>query len=301
MISTEFRERIISTFGSKGERWLVNLPTLIAYCEEVWEITECSPIEKLSYHYVTTARRLDGTNIILKCGVPTPELDNEIAALTHFNGDGAVRLLGSDRSKGIILLELLEPGELLKSIRKDEQATEIAALVMKKLWKPILKPASFPTIEQWFKGLSRLYKHFNNSTGPFPSALVDKANKLSQELMASQGERVLLHGDLHHENILSATREPWLVIDPKGVIGEREYEVGALLRNPFPEITNSFELDKILAHRASQLSEILTFDKQRILAWSFAQAVLAAWWCFEDTGINWDKMLICASALDKMT
>jgi streptomycin 6-kinase len=97
------------------------------------------------------------------------------------------------------------------------------------------------------------------------------------------GASVVLHGDLHHFNILAATRQPWLAIDPKGVVGEAEYETGALLRNPVPDIRNHPRLGELLSRRISQLADELGFDKGRIRCWAIAQAVLSAWWTYEDS------------------
>ncbi len=85
--------------------------------------------------------------------------------------------------------------------------------------------------------------------------------------------------------------DSWLAIDPKGVVGEREYEVGALLRNcllssPLPE--------RILARRVSQLAEELGFERERVLGWGLAQAVLSAWWIIEDGGQIWGEAIACA-------
>jgi streptomycin 6-kinase len=108
---------------------------------------------------------------------------------------------------------------------------------------------------------------------------------------------VLLHGDLHHHNILSAERQPWLALDPKGVIGEPAYEVGALLRNPFPQILSLPGPGRLLARRVDQLAAELDFDRQRLVGWGIAQAVLAAWWSFEDHGHGWQGCLTCAELL----
>jgi len=102
------------------------------------------------------------------------------------------------------------------------------------------------------------------------------------ELICSMSDPIVLHGDLHHWNILSATREPWLALDPKGVVGEHEYEVGAWLRNPFPQILETSNARGFTARRVDQLVEGLGFDRSRIIAWAFCQAVLAALWSFEE-------------------
>lgn len=134
-------------------------------------------------------------------------------------------------------------------------------------------------------------------TGPFPGVLVKTAETLFAELSGSMAEAVLLHGDLHYANILAAERRPWLALDPKGVVGEPAYEVGALLRNPMPELLTQRQPGRILKRRADQLAEELGFDRARLLGWGLVQAVLAAWWSVEDRGHGWEPWIACAELL----
>ena len=113
--------------------------------------------------------------------------------------------------------------------------------------------------------------------------MLDRAEGLYAELSASQGPRVLLHGDLHHYNILEDARRGWLAIDPKGVLGERAFEAGAMLRNPLGEM-RQFADAAIISRRTAILTELLGLDRQRILGWAFSQAVLSALWSIEDGG-----------------
>jgi streptomycin 6-kinase len=235
---------------------------------------------------------------VLKLGVPNPELLTEIEALRIYDGRGCVQLLAADREQGALLLERLEPGMPLRGADDDdERATAIAAGVMRRLWRPLPPEHPFPSVARWAAGLGRLRKRFEGATGPLPCALVERAEDLFRALIASMAEPVLLHGDLHHDNILAAEREPWLAIDPKGVVGEPAYEVGALLRNPFPEILSMPQPGRILARRVDQLAGELGFDRDRILGWALAQAVLAAWWCLEDRVPGWEGFIECAELL----
>jgi len=88
-------------------------------------------------------------------------------------------------------------------------------------------------------------------------------------------------GDLHHDNILEDERRGWLAIDPKGVVGETAFETGALLRNPGPDPALWADAKTIL-RRTAILAERLGLERQRILAWCFAQAALSALWRLED-------------------
>jgi streptomycin 6-kinase len=114
----------------------------------------------------------------------------------------------------------------------------------------------------------------------------------------SAAEPVLLHGDLHHENILAARREPWLSIDPKGVVGEPAYEVGALLRNPNRRILAWPNLARVMERRIRQLSDELGFE--RVRGWGMSQAILAAVWSCED-GADTTHGLACAEAIAAVT
>jgi len=282
-----FVRTITSLFEARGVAWLEELPTLIGQCEARWSLRVGAPFV-LSYNYVAPATRADGTEIVLKLGVPNPEMHTEIEALRLYNGRGIAQMFYGNGEEGILLLERLQPGSMLSELEDDEAATAIAATVMRQLWQPAPAEHSFPTIAKWAQGLDRLRAEFDGGTGPFPPQLVAQAEILFGELIASMGTPVLLHGDLHHFNILTAEREPWLAIDPKGIVGEPAYEVGALLRNPNQEIATN---PKILARRIDQLSAELAIDRARIVGWGLAQAVLSGWWSYEDEGHGWEPMI----------
>lgn len=92
---------------------------------------------------------------------------------------------------------------------------------------------------------------------------------------------MLVHGDLHHDNVLNSNRDSWLAIDPKGIAAEPAYETGAMIRNPYDKMSRQPDLKSTLSRRIAILSEELGFDRQRILQWGFAQTVLSAVWNVE--------------------
>ena len=127
--------------------------------------------------------------------------------------------------------------------------------------------------------------------------LMDYSVGLAKDLCASMGEQVLLHGDLHQDNMLSSRRAPYLAIDPKGVIGEREYELGAFIRNPINKISTMSGLPRFFNRRLDQIKAETNFARERIQHWSMVQAVLAAYWQIEDNGGDGGEWLRCAEAL----
>ncbi len=295
----DFIRTIQDVHGEQGAAWLVALPDLINECTRRWDLTVLPPFP-LSYNYVAPALHRDSRQVVIKLGVPNEELTCEIAALRLYDGQGAAQLFDADADRGILLIEQLTPGTPLNDLPDDEQATRIAAEVMQTLWRPLPPDHPFPTTADWAAGLGRLRDRFDGGTGPMPARLVDRAEGLFRDLLASSAPPVLLHGDLHHENILAATRAPWLALDPKGVAGEPAYEVGALLRNP-PGVDQWPDLKRAQMRRVAILAEMLGLDRQRIANWTVAQAVLAAWWGFEDHGHVWEGAIQIAEAMQELT
>ena len=115
-----------------------------------------------------------------------------------------------------------------------------------------------------------------------PVQYLNKARQLRDDLLVTSSESVLLHGDLHHDNMLQ-NGDDWIVIDPKGVIGEPAYEVAAFIRNPIPELLVLNNAASIISYRIARFAEILELPERRILDWCFVQAVLAWAWALEDS------------------
>ena len=282
--------------GAAGAEWLERLPAIIADCERRWSLTVDSPFPEISANYVAPAVLADDTPAVLKISFPEEEFTAEAKALGLFDGRGAVRLLELDLDQGAMLLERLEPGVPLDTIEEDEEAISIATDVLRQLWRPAPADHPFPLVSDWAQGLVRLRRHFGGETGPLPAALVKEAEALFEELIPSQAEPRLLHGDLHHGNILAAHRRPWLAIDPKGVIGEPAFDTGALLYNPV-ELLDAPRPAKLLERRIDRLAEELDLDGARVRGWGLSRAVLAAYWGWEDGGEVWEEALAFAELL----
>ena len=272
----KFTQTILELHGAQGQAWLASLPELISLCARRWSLTILPPFP-LSYHYVAPAVDSSGGQYVLKLGVPDPILADEIAALRHFAGGGAARLAYGDAQAGVLLIERLLPGRRLSEFVDDEEATRIAAGVMRQLWKAPPVEHNFPTVARWAAGLKRLRAEFAGGCGPFPAALVERAESLFAELLPSSADPVLLHGDLHQENILYDQQRGWLAIYPQGVIGEPAFEPGALLYNPLPHIAAWPDLPRVLIRRLDLLAETLSLDRQRLHGWGLARAVLSGW------------------------
>lgn len=297
--------RTVRATYDDGAAWLESLPDLLAEAADAWGLTLDAPFANLSYNYVAPAECADGTDAVFKAGPPNPELTSEMAALAVWDGRGAARLLRSDPTRGWLLVERLRPGDLLTPMADtdDDAATRIAAAAMAALWRPLPEGHAFPDLARWTRELSNLRRFFGGGTGPFPERLVARAESLREELLATQSAPVLLHGDLHHHNILRAGGDVWRAIDPKGLAGEPCYEVTALLRNP--DISGWPDLEAKLARRVEILAQSLGFAPERMLAWALVQTVLSIWWGYDESDpspdpSSWAGDLRVAEALDRL-
>ena len=239
--------------------------------------------------------RLDGSPAVLKVQWPDRESEHEANALAAWGGNGAVRLIDYDAERRALLIERCEPGTPL-SAENPNLAMEILIGLLPRLWIPA--PAAIPSLSdevtRWFQSLPRRWQRAGR---PIERRLVDAALESMHSLVSTQGDQVLVHQDLHADNVLRAKREPWLAIDPKGLIGEPAYETGSLLRNPRLQLLQMPYPARILARRIDQLAEELDVDHARIRNWGLAQAVLSAWWSVEDSGSVGKFSLACAELL----
>lgn len=301
-IPESFARTQASLRGEAGLDWLGRLPALVDEVARRWSLGVGRPFPNLTYNWVAPAIREDGSPAVLKMSFPRDrEFGTEAAALAAFGGRGICRLLELDPGRGAMLLEHLRPGRPLTEVGDDEEATAAAAGVMRRLWRPAPPGHAFPAVSDWAGGFARLRRRYGGGTGPMPERLVGEAEALFADLLSSEGEPLLLHGDLHQENILSADaadegRGPWLAIDPKGVVGEAAYEPAALLHNPAGTLAAPDPKGQ-LERRLDVISGELGLDRARVRAWGLAQAVLAAYWGLEDGGRVWEEALDFARLL----
>ena len=195
---------------------------------------------------------------------PHRESEHEAAALELWDGDGAVRLLRHDSEEHALLLERCVPGTPL-STAGQEGALDVFVELLPRLWKPAGRPFRSLTEEAawWAEYLPR------QDWGVAPE-LLEAALEALRELPGTQGEQVLLHQDLHADNVLAAQREPWLAIDPKPLAGEREFGIAPIVRSR--KLGHS---ERDVLHRFDRVTAELGLDRERARGWTIAQAV--AW------------------------
>jgi streptomycin 6-kinase len=243
-----------------------------------WHLADLRPLSKRSFSTVYQATRTtDQIAVILKIGADIKSIEQEALTLRSYNAKSAAILYDVDETNCAILIELVSPGTDLKVLfpDQDDQAIQITSQVIKELHTaPLLDKSSLPTLQAWLGNFSY--------SSHIPASMLEKAKKLSTTLIASTQNTVLLHGDLHHENILKSDSRGYLAIDPKGIVGDAAYEVVPFLCNPLPEILHHPTLSSLWKHRTRSFSSLLCIDENRLRLFCFVHAVAAATWAIED-------------------
>lgn len=254
--------------GLTHDTWLARVPELLLGCAEEWDLRLGDPYELGAAGYAVRVELSDGTAAVLKLIYPHREAEHEAEALRVWDGDGAVRLLAYDEGRWAMLLERCEPGTLLARAEPDE-ALAVLIDLLPRLWKRVDAPFR-PLAEEARWWVDSLPADWESAGRPFERRLLDAAIDRLRALADSQGEEVLLHQDLHGDNVLAAQREPWLAIDPKPLVGEREFAVAPIVRDP--ELGHS---RRDVLHRLDRLTAELGLDRDRARGWTIGQTI--AW------------------------
>ena len=221
-----------------------------------------------------------GERAMLKVYKPDSDEAPGARYLMAHKGLGTVRVLEADEAA--ILIERIMPGTMLKELPvqgRDDEATHIVCDTILKLQQSRAPIAGWPGHEVQKTEFKR-----RNAIPPLTADIAARAEAMLLELEATQKDTVLLHGDLHHDNILFDETRGWLAIDPKGIVADLAYELAAPLRNPI-ESPDMFLSPAQMDRRVRIYCERLSLDRQRVLGWSFARNCVAALWYADRTPV----------------
>lgn len=259
--------------------WLARLPQLAAECAALWGLELEEPLDT-PHSLVVPAGEA-----VLKLNSPSHrEAEHEADALERWAGAGAVRLLERDDARRAFMCERCVPGTRLWDAQADEQA--VVAELLPRLQLEPAEPHPFAYLadeaERWAEEVPRRYELGGR---PFERSLLDFAMEVFRS--ADRSARFLGNQDLHGGNVLRAQREPWLVIDPKPLVGERELNGVGLLRNaarPHGSSTGSMR-------RWLDVLADLGLDRERLRRWSAAHALAWGW----DVEGGWSERSVAAA------
>ena len=243
-------------------------PAIVAQCLERWELTPETPFERSLVSIAMPVTRGDRSEAVLKVQFPHWESDEEALALEMWDGNGAIRLLDHAEDLHALLLERCHPGEPLSN-QEPTYALDVITTLLERTW--LSEPEGIRSLDNetslW---VANLRDQMSRDSLPYDRRLAELAVETLIDLAASQHDCVLLHQDLHGDNVLSAEREPWLIIDPKPLSGEKAFGLAPVI--------SSYEFGHSRAAvrwRIDKLVESLGVDRARSVGWAFSRTV--AW------------------------
>lgn len=276
-LNAQFIRNIEDLYGAQGTVWIKALPKMLAELCDKYHLRFQQSFSNLTYHFVAIVeQQKTQQSAILKIAPVDHNHMQEARWLQSFD-EGVPKIFWIDESYHAYLMEQVLPGKSLASYAQidDEEATRIVCRTIKNL-------QTHQTAQLACKPLSELGKAFAVLKNIIAPQIRSKAESLFQTL-TSTGHCVLLHGDLHHDNILSSG-DTWKVIDPHGYVGDPVFEIGPMIYNPKEAFPAHLPLSQIIDTRFNIITEELDFDAQRIKAWAFCMSILSIAWTVEDHG-----------------
>ena len=268
--------------------WFAALPAMVDDWCERWSITLHPEIPNLSYTVVLLGTSDEAGEVVLKLAPPGMEFSSEVAGLAAFQGPGVVRLIHADTTAAGMLMERVVPGTPLRAFDDridDATATAIGASMLKRPWRPAPpEPGDLIPLRRWFRDLFRLRDQLRDGRVDLPISRdsVEYAAAIAEDLLRTP-DPVVLHGDLHHGNILENAAGGWTAIDPKGLIGDRAYDVGTWMLNGWPA-SEPGDQESIQRRRVDIFADGLDLPRERVIAGALVHATLViAWACVEST------------------
>ncbi|MCR6486486.1 aminoglycoside phosphotransferase family protein [Amycolatopsis sp. OK19-0408] len=267
-----FADRAPRVLGAEAVPWLAALPDLAAGYARKWGLTFEGEAMHGYVGVVQPARLADGTPVVLKLGWRDEESADEPLALSTWAGRGAVLLLDSAPEDGVLLLERLDAGRTLDDLPLRDAVPLIGELA-RRLAVPAPSSMRRRLRAEAATLTEELPRRWASLGRPFEKRLIDDAVAICRELGPDAGE-VLVNEDLHFQNVLAGTREPWLVIDPKPLAGDLEWGVIPLFWNRFTESTLDERFALIVASQE--------LDASKARAWTLVRAVQNWIWMAEE-------------------
>ncbi|MEU9301211.1 aminoglycoside phosphotransferase family protein [Streptomyces sp. NPDC048269] len=219
---------------------------------------------------VVLVRYADGTPAALKLAPPHARPDRELAALAHWGGFGAVRVLDSRHHEedGALLLERLHPEVSLRSLPEAKALLE-ASGTLRRLW--VAPPAG-----HFWETVAERSEQQSVALRAAPAeikALADSALAMRDELVAAPPEELLLHGNFRQGKVLGGERAPWLTVGPDPLVGERAYDLARLVRDRLEDQMATSAGPAGARRRVNKLADVLEVDRDRLRGWSVFRAV----------------------------
>ena len=280
----QFPERFLRyatrEFGSEGEAWLAELPAILRRCCDKWGLTLGRPTAEIKVNYIAYVEMGTGAEAVLKVGVPHGDFSTEMEALAIYGGRGINRLIDCDKALNAMLLDRLRPGKMLDSVEDVREQSAIAARILQQLHAtPPPSNHALPHFMDWMHSAfadASSCKDRVRARGYIEQ--IPRVESMLKILMEPDEPQILLHGDLHHWNILSDAGRGWLAIDPKGVIGASCLDVGRFINNAMGFGETAANKRQILLEAVAVFSDVLGENEERMFAGAFCDKIMGSSW-----------------------
>ncbi|MFP6805765.1 MAG: aminoglycoside phosphotransferase family protein [Pseudomonadales bacterium] len=286
---------IVQEFGDSGKAWVANYRNLLDQCIEQWSLKLLGMASAgLDINVIFFCEDKQGRQLVLKIGHPHPEQGTEIIALRHYAlrqhaGRHVVRIVDWNDDSGAFLMDRIRTGDQFRRFATDISRSKLPIPLFAELSIPAAHIEGLPTYQDWLEKGFAAYRGnlVPGNVRPEYLGYMEVAESVFSGLCKRHPEPYLLHGDLHHENILQGEAGQWIAIDPKGVIGPRILECGRFVHNFIEDEiegastigdANDEQIRVVLQIRLENLSNTMKLDRSDIAAAGYVDLVLGTCW-----------------------
>jgi streptomycin 6-kinase len=252
--------------------WLSSVPATVAHLCSKWSIELDPVIPDTVITLVLFGHSPELGQVVIKSSPLADEFRAEATALRLAAGADVSRLHDVDFEHSAMVVERIVPGTQLRDVpMSDEDATRLAAELVRDFWRPVEDPTGLHPLRRWMRSL------FDWTPRPelLASDLVEQAQELAAELLAGSTRAYLLHGDFQHHNLLQRASGDWTIIDPKGLHGDPGFDIAAWMYNP-SWVSGRSDYLNLAARRIAICSKAWGIPEDELAAWAFVGAVLNA-------------------------
>jgi streptomycin 6-kinase len=260
--------------------WLDEVPATIADLCKKWSIDIDHVVPDTYVTLVVLGHSDELGPVVVKSSALADEFLTEVTALNLAAGENVARVYDLDVERSAMVIERIVPGTQLRDAAlSDAVATRLAAETVATFWRPVPDPVNLHPLRRWMRAL------FDWSPRPdlIDPGLIRQAQDVAAALLARSTRSCLLHGDFQHHNLLQRSTGEWVIIDPKGLYGERGFEFAAWMYNPEGVTARNDDLE-LATRRAAICSDVWGIDQQDLIEWAFVGAVLSMCWWNSESG-----------------
>jgi len=289
-VPTEVYKNVCNWHGKEGARWCKEVPALAEALADKWCISLGPIIEGSTHALVVKCRTEDGEDAVFKLPFRNAENMHEALALRLYRGIGSVKLINNDIASGAMLLEFITPGLPLNDHPDVQKAVIVLCEILSRLRHQ--NTYGFDSIFRWMAGFElALIEIFSMQAPILPAKISAQVLDIIPYLRRNKGELYVVNRDPHFYNVISSSREPWLLIDPKPVVADIAFEGAQVL-------LNCLGVSATRHHVIAAMNLIVPYfggSRRRLLAWALVRAVHKAVWSFRVGELGW-KAVSCKKA-----